>query len=75
MAGLDMRALFARNLIRARTAAGITQEALAERSGLSQYYISGLEQGKRNPTIVVVHEIALALGVTHLDLLRIDEGT
>jgi transcriptional regulator with XRE-family HTH domain len=49
---------------------GLTQEQLAERSGFSQQYISGLEQGRRNPTVVTLYELALALGVDHLELLR-----
>ncbi|HEX2581680.1 MAG TPA: helix-turn-helix transcriptional regulator [Dongiaceae bacterium] len=49
---------------------GLTQEALAERSGFSQQYISGLENGLRNPTIVTIYELSKALGVPYLDLLR-----
>ena len=62
---MDMRALVGENIRRARLAAGMTQEELAERSGFSQQYISGLERGKRNPTIVSLYELAQALGVTH----------
>ena len=39
------------------------------RSGYSQQYVSGLEQGRRNPTVVTVYELAQALGVGHLELL------
>ena len=46
----------------------MTQEQLAEISGFSQQYISGLEQGRRNPTVVTLYELATALGVSHLDL-------
>ena len=67
---MDMRRLVGRNLARIRTAKGLTQEALAERSGFSQQYLSGLEQGRRNPTVVTVYELTQALGVDHLDLLR-----
>jgi transcriptional regulator with XRE-family HTH domain len=28
-----------------------------------------LEQGRRNPTVVTLYELATALGVSHLDLL------
>jgi DNA-binding XRE family transcriptional regulator len=49
---------------------GLTQKQLAEISGFSQQYISGLEQGRRNPTVVTLYELATALGVGHLDLLR-----
>jgi len=48
----------------------MTQEAFAELSGLSQQYISGLESGLRNPTIVTLYEIASALQVHPADLLR-----
>jgi transcriptional regulator with XRE-family HTH domain len=67
---MDMRRLVGRNLARIRNDKGLTQEALAERSGFSQQYLSGLEQGRRNPTIVTICELAQALGVDHLDLLR-----
>jgi transcriptional regulator with XRE-family HTH domain len=67
---MDMRRLVGRNLARIRVAEGMTQEALAERSGFSQQYLSGLEQGRRNPTIVTVYEIAQALSVDYLELLR-----
>lgn len=66
---MDMRKLVGRNAARIRREKQLTQEELAERSGLSQQYISGLERGQRNPTIVTVYEIACALGVSHLDLL------
>ena len=69
---MDMRKLVGRNAARLRGDAGLTQEQLAERSGLSQQYISGLERGKRNPTIVTLYELASALGVSHVELLRED---
>ena len=65
-----MRKLVGRNVKRVRQEKGLTQEQLAERSGFSQQYISGLEQGRRNPTVVTLYELALALGVDHLELLR-----
>jgi len=55
---------------RIRQDRGLTQEELAERSGFSQQYISGLEQGRRNPTIVSIYELATALGVSHMELVR-----
>jgi transcriptional regulator with XRE-family HTH domain len=67
---MDMRRLVGRNIARIRNEKGLTQEALAERSGFSQQYLSGLEQGRRNPTIVTIYELAQALGVDHLDLVR-----
>jgi transcriptional regulator with XRE-family HTH domain len=67
---MDMRALVGQNVRRLRMKQGLTQEQLAEKSGFSQQYLSDLEKGKRNPTIVSVYELALSLGATHLDLLR-----
>jgi len=67
---MDMRKLVGRNVKRFRQEKGWTQEKFAEKSGFPQQYISGLERGQRNPTIVTVYELAQALGVSHLDLLR-----
>lgn len=71
---MDMRKLVGRNVKRVRQEKGLTQEQLAERSGFSQQYISGLEQGRRNPTIVTLYELADALGASYLDLLQPPES-
>lgn len=65
-----MRKLVGRNVKRIRQEKGLTQEQLAELSGFSQQYISGLEQGRRNPTLVSIYELATALGVSHMELVR-----
>jgi transcriptional regulator with XRE-family HTH domain len=67
---MDMRRLVGRNAKRIRLAKGLTQEEFAERSGFSQQYISDLERGRRNPTVVSLYELAQALGVTHMELLQ-----
>ena len=72
---MDMRKLVGGNVKRVRQQRGWTQEQLAERSGFSQQYISGLEQGRRNPTIVTVYELATALDVNYLELLQPTEPT
>jgi transcriptional regulator with XRE-family HTH domain len=69
---MDMRKLVGTNFARIRREKGLTQEQIEERSGLSQQYLSGLERGLRNPTVVTVYELAQALGVSHLDLLQPD---
>jgi transcriptional regulator with XRE-family HTH domain len=48
---------------RLRIAAGISQAELAERMGIDRAYVSGLELGQRNPTIVTLWHIGKALGV------------
>jgi transcriptional regulator with XRE-family HTH domain len=67
---MDMRRLVGDNCARIRKGRGMTQEQLAERSGLSQQYISDLERGKRNPTVVTLWELAQALGVSHVELVQ-----
>lgn len=51
----------------------MTQEQLSERSGLSQQYISDLERGLRNPTVVTLYELAQGLGSTPVALITPDE--
>ena len=67
---MDMRKLVGRNVRQVRERIGLTQEKLSEISGFSQQYLSGLEQGRRNPTIVTLYELSQALGVSHIELLR-----
>jgi transcriptional regulator with XRE-family HTH domain len=67
---MDMRRLVGQNVRRIREKKCLTQEEFADISGFSQQYISGLERGQRNPTVITVYELATALGVSHLDLLR-----
>jgi transcriptional regulator with XRE-family HTH domain len=49
---------------RRRKAAGLTQEGLAHATGLSSTFISLVENGHKAPTILVVRQLALALGLT-----------
>ena len=70
---MDMRRLVGRNAKKIRLAKGLTQEEFAERSGFSQQYISDLERGRRNPTVVSLYELAQALGVTHMELVQPDK--
>ena len=53
-----------RNLRRVRTAAGLTQTALAKRSGIDRSYVSDLEAGQRHPTAATLQRLAKVLGVT-----------
>jgi transcriptional regulator with XRE-family HTH domain len=70
---MDMRGLVGRNFARLRREKRLTQEEVEARSGFSQQYLSGLEQGRRNPTIVTLYELAQAIGVSHVDLVLPDE--
>lgn len=70
---MDMRQLVGRNVRRIRLSKGLTQEQFADSSGFSQQYLSDLERGRRNPTVVTLFELAQALGVEHVELVVPDE--
>jgi len=67
---MDMRRLVGQNVRRIRLEKGLTQEQFSDISGFSQQYLSGLERGSRNPTVVTLYELAKALGVSHIDLVQ-----
>jgi transcriptional regulator with XRE-family HTH domain len=54
-----------------RSAAEITLEDLARRSGVSRSMLSSIERGEANPTAVVLDRIAAAFGLTLSDLLTL----
>ena len=66
---MDVRVLVGRNVRHYRKAAGISQEELAARARLDRTYVSGVERGIRNPTVLVLQDIAAALGIRAMDLL------
>ena len=55
---------------RRREAKGISQEDLAFRAGLHRTYVSLLERGQRNPSLVVMSKLAGALDTTMTSLVR-----
>lgn len=71
---MDLKRLVGRNVRRLRRDRRLTQEQLADKCGHSQQYISELERGEQNATLISVAEIALALEVSHLELFRTDSG-
>jgi transcriptional regulator with XRE-family HTH domain len=47
-----------------RARACLTQRELAARAGIDRAFLSGIECGKRNPTVAVVARLARALDTT-----------
>ena len=47
---------------------GMSQRALAEKSGLKRSTISGIERGERNPSLGVIEKIAESLDVSLAEL-------
>lgn len=66
---MDVRLLVGQNVRRLRLAADLTQEAVAELMGVDRAYVSALELGKRNPTIITMWQVAEALKVRLADLV------
>ncbi|HEU4407788.1 MAG TPA: helix-turn-helix transcriptional regulator [Polyangiaceae bacterium] len=62
-------ASFGAEVRRRRKAAGLTLEKLAEQSNLSPHYLSGIENGRRDPSLSTILAIARGLGVAPGDLL------
>lgn len=73
LARMDMRKLVGRNFGRFRRAKHFTQESFAAASGFTQQYISDLERGRRNPTVVTLFQLASTLGISHVDLVLPDD--
>jgi len=57
---------FGAKLRQLREAAGLTQEALAEQTGMHKFGIAKLERGEREPAWATVRTLAKALGVNCL---------
>lgn len=65
--------LFGQNFQRIRKEKSLIQEQIAEKTGFSQQYLSDLERGRRNPTVITLYELAQALGVSHVALVEPDD--
>jgi len=53
-----------------RLKAGLSQESLADKSGLHRTYISLLERNKKSPTLETLFHICQALGVSTAGLIK-----
>ena len=67
---MDMRQRVGDNVRKFRKERGLSQEAFAFECGLHRTYISGVERGIRNPTVLVLEQIATALHVPASRLLE-----
>jgi len=54
---------FGKNLREVRLKKNLSQGDIAKILGVHRSYISGLERGRRNPSLLTVQKIAKALGV------------
>jgi len=58
------------NIAKHRKKKGLTQEQLAQESGITSEYVSRLENQKENPTVNLLERIAKALSIEVIDLFR-----
>lgn len=65
--------MIGRNVRRLRVAKGLTQEELSNRCDFDQRYISQVETGQRNLTVLSLYELAQALGTTPVALVTPSE--
>lgn len=61
---------FGKKLRELRLKKNKSQGDVAKVLGVHRSYISGLERGKRNPSLLTVHKVAKALNVPVEDLMK-----
>lgn len=61
---------FSKSLREIRLKKKMSQGDVAEKLGVHRSYISGLERGKRNPSLLTIKKIAKAIGVEPKELLE-----
>ena len=59
----DLRAELANEIKQSRRRLGLTQEALALQAEVDRTYVSQLERGVANPSILILHRISTVLGM------------
>ncbi|MEY8840022.1 helix-turn-helix domain-containing protein [Cribrihabitans sp. XS_ASV171] len=70
MPRMSIQSRVSRNIQKIRRAKDISQEQGAHRADIHQTYLSGVETGKRNPSILVVERIAEALSVDVSEIFK-----
>ena len=69
---MDIRTAFGRNLRDLRLTRRLSQEELAFRAQIDRTYMSSIERGEANPTLVVLGRLAHALRVPLTELVELD---
>lgn len=67
---MGLRDIFATNLRRARNAANLSQDELADLAGMDRSYVSDLENAKYSASIDMIESLSIALKVSADSLLR-----
>jgi len=67
---MDIRKLVGGNVARLRKGKGLKQEPFSDAAGITQSYLSQIENGHVNLTLLGLHELAQALQVEPAELFR-----
>ncbi|WP_345742530.1 helix-turn-helix transcriptional regulator [Roseobacter litoralis] len=70
MPRMSVQSRVSKNIQRIRREKELSQEDVAHRANIHQTYLSGVETGKRNPSILVVERIARALNVDVSEIFK-----
>lgn len=70
---MDISQQFGKRISELRTKRSWSQEELADRSNLHRTYISGVERGTRNPTLLVIYRLACAFSISPSELLKMED--
>lgn len=66
----EIKKKFGLKVRKLRVEEGYSQEKLAELSNLDRTYIPGIENGKRNVSLIVLEKIAKAFNISISELLK-----
>ena len=72
MGATNYKILFGQHLARLRKQLGFSQEGLALESGIARSYLSGVERGRRNISLLNICRLAETLKVSPAALLAFD---
>jgi transcriptional regulator with XRE-family HTH domain len=67
---MDIRRLVGGNVARLRKERGLKQEPFSEAAGITQSYLSQIENGRVNLTLFGINDLAVALDVRPAELFR-----
>jgi len=67
---IDFKKVVGKQVRKLRLKAGLTQDVLSERCGIYRTYLSRVEAGSANPTLLVMIALATSLGVHICELFH-----
>lgn len=60
---MSLQSYFGATIRKYREQRGLSQEEFAGQAGLDRTYVSGIERGRRNPSLLTIQRLAVALGI------------